>query len=151
MRFDDSPVTWRGAACVGHPSQWWFALPWFRSLRPAGSPPLTRWEARTRERERAQAKRDHALALRVCVSCPLVVQCAEWGLAREAAGVWGGITEWERFAIGGVGTPLANKQQPSLEAALVAISRRFGRRAREIRPVITPYVRQRLSRDEVGA
>lgn len=32
----------------------------------------------------------------MCASCPVRVQCAEYGMKHEVYGIWGGITEGER-------------------------------------------------------
>jgi WhiB family redox-sensing transcriptional regulator len=39
------------------------------------------------------------LLKRICVECPVMEACLEWGLAMERYGVWGGTTPFERFAI----------------------------------------------------
>lgn len=39
-------------------------------------------------------------AKRVCLSCPVVLECRNWALTRhEIAGMWGGLTEADRIAI----------------------------------------------------
>ena len=48
------------------------------------------------ERGRSRHNRDHA-ALFVCERCPVVRECRDYAMrAREAHGVWGGLTEEER-------------------------------------------------------
>lgn len=39
------------------------------------------------------------LLKRICVDCPVMDACLEWGIAMERYGVWGGTTPFERFAI----------------------------------------------------
>ena len=39
------------------------------------------------------------LLKRICVDCPVMDACLEWGLAMERYGVWGGTTPFERFGI----------------------------------------------------
>jgi WhiB family redox-sensing transcriptional regulator len=51
------------------------------------------------ERGRTRDNRDHA-ALHVCRRCPVVELCRDYAMrAREAHGVWGGLTEDEREVI----------------------------------------------------
>jgi WhiB family redox-sensing transcriptional regulator len=51
------------------------------------------------ERGRSRNNRDVA-ALFVCTRCPVVESCRDYAMrAREAHGVWGGLTEDEREAI----------------------------------------------------
>lgn len=38
----------------------------------------------------------------VCARCPIQVQCLTWALTNETAGVWGGLSENERDAAGGL-------------------------------------------------
>lgn len=47
--------------------------------------------------ERGQSARE---AKRVCVACPVRIQCLEWALDNpEHFGIWGGLTEKERLRI----------------------------------------------------
>jgi len=39
------------------------------------------------------------LLKRICVECPVMEACLEWGIAMERYGVWGATTPLERFAI----------------------------------------------------
>ena len=39
------------------------------------------------------------LLKRICVDCPVMEACLEWGIAMERYGVWGGTTPLERFGI----------------------------------------------------
>jgi hypothetical protein len=39
------------------------------------------------------------LLKRICVDCPAMQACQEWGVAMERYGVWGATTPFERFAI----------------------------------------------------
>ena len=43
------------------------------------------------------------VARRHCVECPFVVECALHGLEHEDYGVWGGLSELDRSALGGRG------------------------------------------------
>jgi WhiB family redox-sensing transcriptional regulator len=36
---------------------------------------------------------------RICVECPVMDACLEWGLVHERYGVWGGTTPYERFGL----------------------------------------------------
>jgi len=66
------------AACRGADSRLFF-------------PPVGRSERARRERE--------ASAKRLCAECPVQLACRRYALeARESYGVWGGLTEDERFA-----------------------------------------------------
>jgi hypothetical protein len=38
----------------------------------------------------------HAYLRRMCLSCPIVQECREWGITREKYGFWGGMTAIER-------------------------------------------------------
>jgi len=38
----------------------------------------------------------HAYLRRMCLSCPIVQKCREWGITREKYGFWGGMTAIER-------------------------------------------------------
>lgn len=35
----------------------------------------------------------------ICMSCPCLSECAEWGVSRERWGIWGGMTPKERELI----------------------------------------------------
>lgn len=37
--------------------------------------------------------------LDICKSCPCVTECAEWGIARERWGIWGGLLPRQRELI----------------------------------------------------
>jgi hypothetical protein len=39
------------------------------------------------------------MAKTICQSCPHKTECAEWGIAKEVHGIWGGLVPKERFAI----------------------------------------------------
>jgi len=39
------------------------------------------------------------LLKRICVDCPVMEACLEWGIAMERYGIWGGTTPFERFGI----------------------------------------------------
>lgn len=47
-----------------------------------------------------------ALARSICGACPFVVACGLHGLEHEDHGIWGGLTEQDRRALGGRGVPL---------------------------------------------
>jgi WhiB family redox-sensing transcriptional regulator len=38
-------------------------------------------------------------ARKLCASCPVVNECAEWGIAHEIYGIWGGLTPQNRRTI----------------------------------------------------
>lgn len=44
----------------------------------------------------ATVKAQLAEARKVCANCPVLEQCREWAIPREAFGVWGGMSENER-------------------------------------------------------
>lgn len=44
-------------------------------------------------RERVEAAKN------LCGTCPIVAECADWGVRHERYGVWGGLSERERTAI----------------------------------------------------
>lgn len=44
-------------------------------------------------------KDNMATAVRVCEGCPFKQPCAEWGIAHEEFGVWGGLTQTQRHNI----------------------------------------------------
>ncbi len=51
------------------------------------------------ERGSSRSRRDQS-AKRVCVSCPVQLECADYAIrAREPYGVWGGLSEEDREAI----------------------------------------------------
>ena len=39
------------------------------------------------------------MAKSICHSCPHKAECAEWGIKKEAYGIWGGLVAKERAAI----------------------------------------------------
>lgn len=39
------------------------------------------------------------MAKSICRSCPHKAECAEWGIQKEAYGIWGGLVPKERYAI----------------------------------------------------
>jgi hypothetical protein len=41
----------------------------------------------------------YAIALSVCKKCEHISECAEWGIANEIHGVWGGLTPYDRIKI----------------------------------------------------
>ena len=36
---------------------------------------------------------------RMCIECPVMLMCLEWGLAHERSGIWGGTTPFRRQAV----------------------------------------------------
>jgi len=51
------------------------------------------------EREKpAERRMREAYATALCRSCPLLGECAEWGILHERWGTWGGLTEDDRVA-----------------------------------------------------
>lgn len=42
---------------------------------------------------------DYPYAKKICGTCPHRIECAEWGIANETHGVWGGLTPKERQKI----------------------------------------------------
>jgi len=46
-----------------------------------------------------EAKTLNVVAAEVCQSCPSIEPCAEWGIAHEKHGVWGGLNPAQRIFI----------------------------------------------------
>jgi WhiB family redox-sensing transcriptional regulator len=68
----------------------WFATPeWMRQGTCSGGDGELWFSIDPTDREYAKA---------VCADCPVLTQCAEWGM-REQYGVWGGMTEAERRSV----------------------------------------------------
>ena len=42
---------------------------------------------------------DAAFAKSICRMCPHRTECAEWGIAKESFGIWGGLTYRDRSSI----------------------------------------------------
>lgn len=38
-------------------------------------------------------------ALRICKSCPVVEPCLDWAMRNERLGVWGGMSERQRYKL----------------------------------------------------
>ena len=45
------------------------------------------------------AAQDAQLAKKICNRCPHLSECAEWGIYKEAHGIWGGLTIRDRQVI----------------------------------------------------
>lgn len=45
------------------------------------------------------SKNEEKQIIEVCKSCPCIQECAEWGIARERWGIWGGLSPKERELI----------------------------------------------------
>lgn len=45
---------------------------------------------------RSTAPIQHAYLRKVCLACPVVQECREWGILHEEYGFWGGLTATER-------------------------------------------------------
>jgi len=45
------------------------------------------------------APKQHAILRRVCMSCPIVSECAAFAIKHERFGFWGGLTAMERNSI----------------------------------------------------
>lgn len=43
--------------------------------------------------------REMMFAKSICKQCPHQSECAEWGIANEAHGIWGGLVSRERYKI----------------------------------------------------
>ncbi len=39
------------------------------------------------------------MAKKICMECPVLDKCAEWGILHEKYGVWGGLSPRDRMAI----------------------------------------------------
>jgi hypothetical protein len=73
LKYD--PEKWKGASCAGIDTEFFY-------------PQQDKFEAGEAE-----------LLKRICVDCPVMEACLEWGIAMERYGVWGATTPFERFAI----------------------------------------------------
>lgn len=63
---------WTDAACAGHlRPEWWFP-------------------------SQGQKSRGNHEAIRICRTCPLQVECAQYACDNELHGIWGGLTDEER-------------------------------------------------------
>ena len=51
------------------------------------------------EREEIGTQADTVFAKSVCNKCPHKSECAEWGIANEVHGIWGGLTNKDRIVI----------------------------------------------------
>lgn len=117
------------AECRKHPHWYWFALPLTRKADGGGLSPS----------ERRLAKVAHERALATCVACPIVAACAAHGMANEAHGIWGGLTEWERHALGGRGTGAPNNPAARPATAYAMAKARFGSRFTPLRNLLLSY------------
>ena len=45
------------------------------------------------------APKQHAMLRRICLNCPVVFECADFGIKHERFGFWGGMTAMERRSI----------------------------------------------------
>ncbi len=52
-----------------------------------------------KENNEQQMRLDSKFAKSVCAGCFHKVECAEWGIARERHGIWGGLVERDRRII----------------------------------------------------
>jgi len=53
------------------------------------------------EKENGFNTRELEIAKAICRKCPHQSECAEWGIKKEAHGIWGGLLPRERMAIRG--------------------------------------------------
>lgn len=83
-----SPIGSDKAECRKRPSWWWFAWP-TEEDGPADSRP--------------EAKAANRSAKDICATCPLLTDCAVWGLKNETHGVWGALDPHDRYVLGGKG------------------------------------------------
>lgn len=74
-----------------------------------------------------------ARAKTICRSCPVINECAEWGVRHENYGIWGGMTanelDAERKRRGVKRDPLDSRLEP---CGTPAAARRHGRRGEEV-------------------
>jgi WhiB family redox-sensing transcriptional regulator len=70
-----NPKMWQGASCAGIDTEFFY-------------PQQDKFE-----------KGEAELLKRICIDCPVMEACLEWGIAMERYGVWGATTPHERFAI----------------------------------------------------
>lgn len=116
-------------ACADKPTWWWFALPFERHAesRAVGVefvdddlPFKGGDDAETR-------KAGHERALITCAHCPLVLRCLQAAWETEEYGVYGAVSEVERFYLGGRGRSTSQPRSVEKYDRVVAkIARRFG-------------------------
>lgn len=112
-------------ACDGRPTWWWFASP------PVyADAPRAMWEDPTfRHNDTGRRfKEAHNRALTACVACPLVLTCLQAAWDNEGHGTYGGLSETERYALGGRGFHGGNQMRsPERRARMLErIEKRFG-------------------------
>jgi hypothetical protein len=73
LRYDSAK--WKGASCQGIDTEFFY-------------PQQDKFEEGEAE-----------LLKRICIDCPVMEACLEWGVTMERYGVWGATTPFERFAI----------------------------------------------------
>ena len=82
-RIDTIP---RGGKCVGQDPRIWY--PHADKSQPG------------KFSENYKIAREHtALAIKICLDCPIRIECLSYALYHEAFGIWGGATERERKTI----------------------------------------------------
>lgn len=79
-RIDEIP---RGGKCTGHNPEIWFPL--------ADKSDPGRYSEKYRK-----AKSDTALAINICNTCEIKLECLSYALYHEMFGIWGGATERDR-------------------------------------------------------
>lgn len=84
--------------------------------------------------------RDIAAAKSICDSCPLIQNCAQWAIRFEDHGVFGGLSEKERYLLRGA-KPALNPQEQEialqevnfiLRASAKEVATRFGAETRTV-------------------
>ena len=80
-------VDWSRAACRGKNLAWFF---------------FTIATSSHTQRRRNVLRKRMEVPKRVfdlCFNCPVLDECARWGIHHEQFGIWGGLTDWQREEI----------------------------------------------------
>lgn len=134
-------------ACAGKPTWWWFALPFERSAdskAPKGSD-FPDDDLAFKGGDDAEARRvGHDRALILCASCPLALRCLRASWQTEEYGVYGAVSEVERFYLGGRGRSTSQPRTiEKYDKTLRKIAKRYGS---DLHPVVRWLKEQPLPR-----
>lgn len=129
-------------ACAGKPTWWWFAIPITRVASPNEKGADTVAYAGGDDVEVRRA--GHERALITCVSCPLALRCVQASWGTEEYGVYGAVSEVERFYLGGRGRSVSQpRTYARYRKTLARIAKRYGS---ELHPVVRWIAAQPLPR-----
>lgn len=116
-------------ACADQPTWWWFALPVPRGAfagNPQDAIPFPGGS------DLAARKAADRRAKSLCVTCPLVLRCLRSAWETEEYGLFGGVSETERYHLGGRGRAGGGgagggaRTPETRMKALVNVAMRFG-------------------------